>query len=229
MTSLGDRLREAGMETSSDKLDRFAREAWEHWPAKDAGAMRRKHMAGRLSGDPTWELIRRWRSQALAEAVGWMLLQAKPKEHDAGDVPAGGGQIDAGNQPGCAPATSSRDAARSQAERRSEPAISGTTPNSAVPAAPTLTELADKQAAAARVRVTVALRLSRLDTFVVNGRPIGDLTPEEARGWASSRERDARFVRMLIANLPPNRPIREFVRGQEADELYQRAEAEHAS
>jgi hypothetical protein len=71
--------------------------------------------------------------------------------------------------------------------------------------------------------VKTALRLSKLDTFMVNGRPVGDCTPEEAEGWAASRERDAKFVRLLISGLPLSRPIRESITGEEADTTYELA------
>jgi len=66
-------------------------------------------------------------------------------------------------------------------------------------------------------------RLSMLDTFKVNGQPIGDCTPSEANAWASSRERDARFVRMLTANLPDGEPIRKYRRPEDANQFYEQA------
>jgi hypothetical protein len=66
--------------------------------------------------------------------------------------------------------------------------------------------------------------LSKLDTFKVNGRPIGDCTANEALAWAESRQRDVRFVRLMVTNLPPDQPIRRFVLPNEADDLYVRAQ-----
>lgn len=71
--------------------------------------------------------------------------------------------------------------------------------------------------------VAKVARLSMLDTFRINGQAIGDCTAKEARGWAGSRERDARFVRMLTANLPDDEPIRKYRDATEADSLYERA------
>jgi hypothetical protein len=71
-------------------------------------------------------------------------------------------------------------------------------------------------------------KLSLLDTFKINGRPIGDLTPPEAIGWAGARERDARFVRLLTANLPPDHPIKKFRTGDDAAACYAQAEADRA-
>lgn len=72
--------------------------------------------------------------------------------------------------------------------------------------------------------IKAAIRLSKLDTFRINGRPIGDCTPEEAVGWAVSRDRDVRFIRALISGLPPGRPIRETIKGEEADTIYDKSE-----
>jgi hypothetical protein len=70
-------------------------------------------------------------------------------------------------------------------------------------------------------------RASILDLFVINGRKIGDCTPAEARGWASARRRDVRFVEMMIANLPDGEPIRRWRTADEADALYRMAQEAH--
>jgi hypothetical protein len=73
-----------------------------------------------------------------------------------------------------------------------------------------------------------AVRLSKLDEFTVNGRPIGDVTPDEANSFAARRERDARFIRALTAGLPlgMDKPIRHYRTADESDTLF--AEAEKA-
>ena len=177
--------------------------------------------------------------QSLGDTHTQSAPAASSLKPDTGDEPVGGGHGKLDTQSFNAPATPFRDHARPQAERGSEPAKSETTPRPAAPARSNLTILADKQAqlkilsdkqaARGAASVALAIRLSRLDTMVINGCKIGDLTPEEANAWAGSRERDIRFIRLLTANLPPNRPIREFIRGDEADALYQRAEAENAA
>jgi hypothetical protein len=72
--------------------------------------------------------------------------------------------------------------------------------------------------------IAVVAQASLLDTFQVNGRPIGDLTSEEAEKWAASRERDARFIRLLTQNLPPGLPIRKFRTADDAAALYAMAQ-----
>lgn len=74
--------------------------------------------------------------------------------------------------------------------------------------------------------VAAVAQQSLLNTFRVNGKPIGDLTPREVNRWAASRERDARFVRLLTQNLPPDEPIRRFRSDTDAGELYERARQE---
>jgi hypothetical protein len=71
---------------------------------------------------------------------------------------------------------------------------------------------------------TNVVQLSLLDTFKINGRAIGDCTPYEAKEWASARERDARFVRLLTTNLPSNEPIRKYIRPEEVQNIYNLAE-----
>ena len=78
-------------------------------------------------------------------------------------------------------------------------------------------------------RHAVARVISKLDTFKVNGRPLGDCTAQEAMAWRASRVRDARFVYLAAVNLPPDRPIRDFITAAEIERLYQQAQAETAN
>jgi hypothetical protein len=78
---------------------------------------------------------------------------------------------------------------------------------------------ADREAA----RADVIRILSKLDTVLINKRPIGDCTPEQAYEWADSQSRQARFARMLASNLPPGIPIRRSITPDEANELWERA------
>ncbi len=80
------------------------------------------------------------------------------------------------------------------------------------------------QVRASMEHVADLTRRSLLDSFTLNGQSIGDLTPREAVGWAKSRERDARFVRLLTENLPSDMPIRRFRTADEAAACYVQAE-----
>lgn len=59
-----------------------------------------------------------------------------------------------------------------------------------------------------------------LDTFRINGKPLGDVTARRASAWATRRERDARFIRLLVQNLPPDDPIRKWRTADQAREMY---------
>jgi hypothetical protein len=75
--------------------------------------------------------------------------------------------------------------------------------------------------------VAAVVRLSLLDTFRINGQPLGDVTPAEARLWAEARgrqaRRDARFIELIIAGLPDGMPIRRFRRDDEAQAAFAQA------
>jgi hypothetical protein len=74
--------------------------------------------------------------------------------------------------------------------------------------------------------------LSKLDTVLIYGKPIGDCTVADVRVWADQREaegreaiRDVRFARNLIANLPSGERIRDWWKqAEEVDRLYAVAE-----
>lgn len=123
------------------------------------------------------------------------------------------------------------------AESRSGSADMPSKTKTTTPAAPNLTVLANKQRAAAEATARVGLRLCRLDTVTVDGKPIGDCTVAEVKTWAERRSadqrsagRDARFALALVANLPSGAVIRDWWKsGEEVDTIYDRAEAEHAA
>jgi hypothetical protein len=77
--------------------------------------------------------------------------------------------------------------------------------------------------------VSEVARKSVLDTFRMNdGRPIGDVTPDEADAFVVVRRREARFVELLCYTLPRGKsePIRHYYSGESAgipDKLFARA------
>lgn len=85
-----------------------------------------------------------------------------------------------------------------------------------------------RRAVAAAVMPAVTARVSKLDTFLVNNQPIGRVTAGEARRWAAARTRDARFVELLTANMPPSAIIGDCVKPEEADHCYAVALKEEA-
>lgn len=66
-------------------------------------------------------------------------------------------------------------------------------------------------------------RRNYLNDFLVNGEPIGDLTPETVLVHADLRERDARFMRLLASGVPANSRIRDFVTSEEAEQRWKLA------
>jgi|SRR5579863_459267 len=64
-----------------------------------------------------------------------------------------------------------------------------------------------------------------LDTFMVNGKPIGDCYVEEVDQAAAVREADVRFMRGLVAGLPPEGIVRELRTEEDAAKLWQATHA----
>ena len=60
-----------------------------------------------------------------------------------------------------------------------------------------------------------------LETFMVNGRPIGDCRVEEVDRAADIREADVRFMRELTANLPPTVIIRDYRTEEDTAKLWE--------
>lgn len=67
-------------------------------------------------------------------------------------------------------------------------------------------------------------RRNYLDTFLIHGEPIGDLTPEAVLARADLHERDARFMRLMASGVPHGHRIREFVTPEEAAERWRMAQ-----
>ena len=67
-------------------------------------------------------------------------------------------------------------------------------------------------------------RRNYLNTFLVNGEPIGDLTPETVLARADLHLRDARFMRLLASGVPHGHRIRDFVTEEEAAERWKMAQ-----
>lgn len=205
-TAMAAALSAAGFQSSHERLNEIADAALaEHPRTLDAA---RAYLLREVKGDAAllWTMFERWHGPAAD-----MLLQA----------------------------SAARGRAKSEANaitktRGASPPSSGatlfanTTPD---PPQRTGSLAAAGPSAAAReeARSAVARVISKLDTFKINGRPIGDCTPEEAMGWRAARVRDARFIYLLASNLPPGRPIRDFIRPEEAEQFYARAMQEHAN
>lgn len=65
--------------------------------------------------------------------------------------------------------------------------------------------------------LAAVVRKSILDRMLINGKPLGDCTPEEAIAWADHNDRRSRIVRLMASGVPPQSPIREFITPEEAE------------
>jgi len=237
-TALAEAFKSAGWQKPNDRLLDIALEAWGKWPGASMGGARRDFVAQRISGEMTYALIIGWNANLMPQAVGWLLNQARDaieNERDAAKA-AGRSQSAFGAHQRNAP-TQTNDATP-QAERQSEGAKLAAKPNAPTPSRSNLTALADKQAARARTSAAVQVKLTRLDTVMVDGKPIGDCTVAEVRAWAARREadkraagRDAQFALNLVANLQGDVVIRQHWAPMlnDVDQMYDRAEADHAA
>ena len=96
----------------------------------------------------------------------------------------------------------------------------------------TLKQMADDQAASMASKLHVEAKYCRLDTFLIDGQPIGDCAVADVRKWADARDKDRRvamkdvlFARSLVSNLPGHATVREFWGAADADATYDRAVA----
>ena len=76
---------------------------------------------------------------------------------------------------------------------------------------------------AAQDSVGTVLRLTMLDTFRIDGMPIGDVQAGVARAWARREGRHVRWVTMLTSNVPAADPIRRWITAEDADEMWSRS------
>jgi hypothetical protein len=65
-----------------------------------------------------------------------------------------------------------------------------------------------------------------LNSFKVNGEPIGDCTAEVVLKVADNHERDARFMRYLASGVPLTGRIRDYKTEDEAATLWKKAQEE---
>ena len=235
-TALASAFEKAGY---VDPLDKIAREAWKKWPQQNAGGARRGHVRQELMSDGLLlALLQRFKPQMLmqmtAEAIALLLVE---NERDALKG-AGGGRPVRGTHYKDAPANWSwadvpQDAGASQ---RGEGANKWALPTTVQSPPASITRMADRHAQRMQSRMQTEARLSKLDTVLIDGKKIGDCTVAEVREWAKLRladartaKRDALFAMNLTANLDGGKVIRDVWKPDDADKIYQRAEADNAA
>ena len=64
-----------------------------------------------------------------------------------------------------------------------------------------------------------------LNTFIVNGKPIGDCLVSEVDAAANSREADLIFMRKLVEGLPPNVIVRDMRTDEDATKIWEMTHA----
>lgn len=211
-TALAEALETAGYLTPADRLRRAAIIAVHASPGWD-GRKDALYAHVRHDAELLWELFAAYR----APAVHALLTRAAAEIHESERPPE---TEDEPSAPGLALRESHPATARRANDNPSSDGGGLTRPDGHKLRAPPVRSTAGMEA------VSAVARLSLLDTFKVNGQAIGDLTPGEALRWAGSRERDARFVRLLAGNLPPDAPIRRWRTGDEAQAAYDAAARE---
>lgn len=203
MTTMERALRDAGVEPAEERLRRIALDAVRSNPRNWDGARDALYAAVRSDAALLWELFAPFRHQAVQ-----MALTAAASELRRAETPVRGLE---GRAIVVVPTMEVLPAPPKDAPATGQ-------------GGPGQPSSADQSARAGAAAVVAAVRRSLLDTFRVNGSPIGDITPREATAWAGARERDARFVRALVENLPPDEPIRKWRTADEAEALYAKAE-----
>lgn len=222
----------AGYVPAGDRLMARAIEAWGKFPGADQAVRRRSFIAEILHGEMTWRLMDTHNAPGVTVALDGLLRTAAaviraqaPKNAAGGDVSSAsdGGQILDGTHAAVAPVAYPLPASERALGRSGAGHVARDTHVDTARPAPSRQQQQDAQSAAARTRIAVLTRITALDQIIVNGRKLGDVTPPEALSYASRHEREARFIRMITANLPQDRTIRSMVDAGTVDEYWKRA------
>jgi hypothetical protein len=214
-TTLAQAFQDAGFVPAAERLREAALRALASSPRSWDGAKDALYNAVRSDAALLWELFAPYRSQAAQSLLSGIAAEMRESERarqHLADPSAPGHKDD-----------DDRVTIARRAEMQNSSGWGPSTCGDQRPSAPSARGRAGMEAVAA------VTRLSLLDTFRVNGQPIGKVTSIEAMKWAGARERDARFVRLLTANLPPNRPIGEFRTPEDTQAIYELAVRETAN
>lgn len=213
-TALSEALTKAGYRPPSERLLDLAIEAWTlaHPQSRDQ-AMTHLKQAVIDDAELLWELFQNWWRPA-AERT---LLEAAVVIRERREAEKARKSV-------VKPDDASLGANTKMDARTLQPSARGSgsfqplvTPSRGI--APTAEQKEEARSFAART-------ISKLDTFKVNGRPIGDCTPTEALQYRDARARDNRFISMITQGVPANMRIKDCITPQEAEAFYQRAQEE---
>lgn len=218
-------MRDAGIEPSIEKGERNARElaeqAWARYPhdAKD----RRRYLASLFMPQGIYWVMQQTNPADLVYGIGWLINQVGA-EREASQAPAEGAKA-----PGPI-VTQNSDRGRPGVEpaRHGQPIRHGqpTKSERIIPIVPII-EL--NRIAAGRAK-------SKLDSVMVEGRPLRYTIVADARQWADMCESDAQtlsteavFIRNLCSNLPGHQVLGDYwTDAAEVDRIYERAAKSHA-
>jgi hypothetical protein len=195
-------LDKAGVVLPIDQAYQDALEAWDQRPGSNGKLARLRYLESAFAHEKTFAVLKAWHPTLVDDMILWLLAKTEP-------------------------APSRRRAALREVSLppAPPPASDAESCNEIEKTCRERTEIKRERSEKVLGKAIVR-QLSRLDNFKLNGQSIGDVTSEEANRWADSQTRDVLFVRLLTRGLPPDRPIREFIQGAEADALYLRVEQE---
>lgn len=201
MTQLATALRSAGYSTTSEQLRDIAVGALGVHGGNMTAA--REAVFARVVGhaDLLYELFKPYRDQALTRLINITRDRLAEESHRQ-------------QRPRQPPKGADKPAPRQEFGKLIE------TPRPTLAAAMLARTAAGREAQAA---VGEVLRRSRLEMFRIDGRPLADLSVGAARGWALGRGREARWILLMTANMPPDFIVGRHVTADEADMFWRRA------
>jgi hypothetical protein len=230
MTQIALALKKAGYETTWEKLRRFAHDVLAVYPEPRSTAAAEALMARvRSDADLLYELFKSHREVALRSC----LMRANDELREEGRRQAaeerqpkalGGGHNAYEGQALRAPAArpggdGGHMSAGTQVGVAAAPLLT--------PAAVALAKLnVRREADRAVAKVLV---LSRLDTFQIDGVPLGKTNFGHVRRWARARGQESRWLVMLAANYPPEFIVDEYVTPERAEACWRQMLEEGAA
>jgi len=209
---MSDAFRAAGYRSADDRLTDAAKAALAAYPQDYGAAYAAFRTAVCRDAELTWALFGRFEEAAIRP----VLSRASQEIHQARRAAMADGAGSRGDRQSedARPASSTHSASAGSGGGRQTGADQGRR-------APSADSIAARGAA-----ITAAAARSLLDTFMVNGRPIGDVSAGEARSWARNRKVEWRFVELITAGVMDNQPLRRWVTPDEADAALRRAQAD---
>lgn len=201
--AIGVAMRRAGYESPRERAERFMREAIaaRALPAPSIAEFSRRVLEANDAA-LIWELFAEHRISTMSALYERVRAATVQEKFPAAPTPTVRAVAPSAAAPEAAPA--SRDEGRVAVDRQ---------------------EANDAGVPVGLIAAADVARKSLLQTFQINKRPLGEVTAGEARGWAKSRARDARFIVLLTEGLPDHVLIGGAVDEAVAERAYALAEA----